>query len=166
MASALQVKQYLAHWFQLGRKVYTYNGNKTLLPSKIFYDMDYSTEFEQCWDLILSARSGDCYLEDTSQTIDQLLTPQWDLVDCARCNMLIPLQVAGIPPEHCPCINLPHWPNTEVPTPRLPVAVRSKLTNMQERLDRLAGDNNNWPIVHSANIPFKNKACEVRKLYF
>ncbi|AFY95844.1 hypothetical protein [Chamaesiphon minutus] len=141
MASALEVKQYLAHWFQLGRKVYIHNGNQALLPSRVFSSMDYSMEFEQCWDLILSARSGECYLEDTSQTIAELLTPQWELVDCARCSMLIPLQVAGIPSEHCPCINLPHWPNLDVPTPRLPVAVRSKLTNMQERLERLADDN-------------------------
>jgi hypothetical protein len=141
MASALEVKQYLAHWFQLGKKVYTHNGDRDLLPSKIFYDMEYSAEFEQCWDLILSARSGDCYLEDTDPTIAQLLTPEWELVDCARCSMLIPLKAMGIPPENCPCINLPHWPSTEVPTPRLPVAVRSRLTDMQTRLDRLAGEN-------------------------
>lgn len=141
MASALEVKQYLAHWFQLGKKVYLHNGDVSLLPNNIFYNTNYSAEFEQCWDLITSARSGDCYLEDTDQTIDELLTPQWELVDCARCSMLIPLKVVGVPPENCPCINLPHWPNHEVPVPRSQLAVRSKLANIQDRLERFRGDN-------------------------
>lgn len=141
MASSLEVKQYLAHWFQLGRKVYLQNGNVAILPKHVFYNTDYSSEFEQCWDLILSDRSGDCYLEDTSQTIDELLTPQWDLIDCARCNAIVPLPVMGLPPDNCPCINLPNWPNTEVPAPITQVAIRSKLANIQDRLDRLTGDN-------------------------
>jgi hypothetical protein len=141
MASSLEVKQYLAHWFQLGRKVYARNGDVALLPKNIFVNMDYSPEFEQCWELITSDRSGDCYLEDTCQTIDELLTPQWDLVDCARCSMLIPLQVAGVPPENCPCINIQHWPNSEVPAPKSHLAVRSKLADLQDRLAQFVGDN-------------------------
>lgn len=141
MASSLEVKQYLAHWFQLGKKVYVRNGDVALSPKNIFYNTDYSAEFEQCWELITSDRSGDCYLEDTSQTIDELLTPQWDLVDCARCSMLIPLQVTGMPPESCPCINLPHWPNHEVPAPKSQLTVRSKLANIQDRLAQLIVEN-------------------------
>jgi hypothetical protein len=127
MASLLEVKQYLAHWFQLGKKVYVHNGDLGLLPSKIFHDTHYSAEFERCWDLILSDRSGDCYLEDTCQTIDELLTPQWDLVNCARCSMPIALQIAGISHESCPCFNLPQ-------SPRSQLAVRSKLADIQDRL--------------------------------
>jgi hypothetical protein len=134
MASSIEVKQYLAHWFQLGKKVYAHNGDLALLPSQIFNSTDYSREFEQCWELITSDRSGDCYLEDTTQTIDDLLTPQWDLVNCVRCSMLVPLQVVGMPPETCPCINLPTWPNHEIPLPKLPGAVNSKLADIQDRL--------------------------------
>jgi hypothetical protein len=134
MASLLEVKQYLAHWFQLGRKVYVYNGDLALLPTKIFANTNYSAEFEQCWQLILADRSGDCYLEDTTQTIEELLTPKWDLVDCARCQMSVPLQVAGMPPDNCPCVNLPHWPNNEVPLPVSQVALQSKLASIQDRL--------------------------------
>jgi hypothetical protein len=104
MASLLEVKQYLAHWFQLGKKVYVRNGDLGLLPDKIFHDTHYSAEFDRYWDLIISDRSGECYLEDTCQTIDELLTPEWDLVDCARCSMPIPLRIAGIPQESCPCL--------------------------------------------------------------
>jgi hypothetical protein len=134
MASLLEVKQYLAHWFQLGRKVYVNNGDLAVLPTKIFSNTNYSTEFDRCWNLILADRSGDCYLEDTTQTIDELLTPKWDLVNCARCSMLVPLRVAGIPPENCPCVNLPHWPNHELPLPISQVVLHSKLASIQERL--------------------------------
>jgi hypothetical protein len=143
MASLLEVKQYLAHWFQLGKKVYVRNGDLGLLPDKIFHDTHYSAEFDQCWELIISDRSGECYLEDTCQTIDELLTPEWDLVDCARCSMPIPLRIAGIPQESCPCLNLPHWPNTEIPSPRSQVAVRSKLANIQDRLTKSSADGRN-----------------------
>jgi hypothetical protein len=136
MASPVEVKQYLAHWFQLGKKVYIRNGDTALLPSRIFSNMDYSAEFEQCWAEIIADRSGDCFLEGTSQTIAELLTPTWELVDCARCSMPIPLLITGIPAESCSCADLPSWPNTEVPTPNSPVAMRSKLAELQNRLGR------------------------------
>jgi hypothetical protein len=136
MASLAEVKEYLAHWFQLGKKVYINNGDTELLPQHIFHNMDYSAEFERCWELVLSDRSGDCYLEGTSQTIAELLTPSWDLVDCARCSMPIPLPVAGIPAESCACVDLPNWPNDEIPSPISSVAVRSRLVDMQNRLNQ------------------------------
>lgn len=137
MASSLEVKQYLAHWFQLGRKVLVHNGDVALLPSKIFSETNYSAEFDRCWELILSDESGDCYLEDTTQTIEELLTPKWDLLDCARCTMPVPVPIAGTAPETCPCVNLPHWPNQEVPSPRSQPAGKSKLLNIHDRLKRL-----------------------------
>jgi hypothetical protein len=136
MASSTEVKQYLAHWFQLGKKVYVRNGDTALLPSRIFHNMDYSAEFERCWTEIIADRSGDCFLEGTSQTIAELLTPAWELVDCARCSMPIPLLITGIPAENCSCADLPNWPSTEVPTPNSPLAMRSKLVDLQDRLSR------------------------------
>jgi hypothetical protein len=136
MASLAEVKQYLAHWFQLGKKVYVRNGDEALLPRRIFHDMDYSDEFDRCWELILAPDSGDCYLEGTSQTIAELLTPIWDVVGCARCQMPIPLSIAYIPTESCPCADLLSWPNTELPSPVSPTAVRSKLSNLQDRLEQ------------------------------
>ncbi len=136
MASQLEVKKYLAHWFQLGKKVYVRNGDFTMLPSKIFNDTDYSAEFDRCWKLISSDVSGDCYLEDTTQTIDDLLSPSWEVVDCARCAMPIPLKVAGISTESCPCVNLSHWPNNTVPVPIARELVTSKMVDIHHRLDR------------------------------
>jgi hypothetical protein len=134
MASLLQVKQYLAHWFQLGRRVYLKNGNVALLPSKIFHGLNYTTEFELCWELVLSPQSGDCYLEGTSQTIADLLTPSWEIADCSRCQMPVPMRVAGIPIGGCPCETLPNWPNNELPAPISPARLESKLIDLHDRL--------------------------------
>ena len=138
MASSSEVKQYLAHWFQLGRKVYIQNGDLAVLPTKVFQDTHYSAEFERCWEVVVSKQSGDCYLEDTSQTVAELLTAEWDVVDCARCSMPVPLQVLGaLPIEGCPCINLPHWPNNELPAPISRAVISSKLLNLQHRLTNI-----------------------------
>jgi hypothetical protein len=135
MASLPEVKQYLAHWFQLGRKVYIRNGDLAILPSRIFQEMDYSAEFDRCWELVTSAQSGDCYLEDTTQTIAELLTSKWDVVDCARCNMPVPLPVIGaVPSDGCPCINISHWPNDEIPAPVARTVVGSMLQRLEQRL--------------------------------
>jgi hypothetical protein len=135
MASLPEVKQYLAHWFQLGRKVYVRNGDVAVLPSRVFQDMEYSAEFDRCWELVTSAHSGDCYLEDTTQTIAELLSSKWDVVDCVRCNMPVPLPVVSVVVnDGCPCINISHWPNDAMPAPIARSVVGSKLQALQQRL--------------------------------
>lgn len=134
MASEEQVKQYLAYWFQLGKKVAIRNGKETLLPKSVLQSDHYSQDFENCWQLILSPESGDCYLEGTKETIAQLLTPSWDVSPCARCAMPVPVRHVGMPPELCPCNNLPNWPNTELPAPRSPVDSQARLSQIRERL--------------------------------
>jgi hypothetical protein len=138
MASLPQVKQYLAHWFQLGKRVYLKNGDIALLPSKVFQGMDYTIEFELCWESLLSPLSGDCYLEGTSQTLADLLTPNWEIAECSRCQMPVPMRVAGMPIGGCPCDDLPNWPNNQLPSPISPQKVQSKLSDIQDRLDRAA----------------------------
>jgi hypothetical protein len=137
MASLPEVKQYLAHWFQLGRKVYIRNGDVALLPNRVFQDLEYSAEFEQCWNLVTAADAGDCYLEDTTQTISELLSSRWDLVDCARCNMPVPLPAIGaVLSDGCPCVNIAHWPNDDMPAPIPRTIVSSKIQSFQQRLKR------------------------------
>jgi hypothetical protein len=143
MASLPEVKQYLAHWFQLGRKVYIHNGDLGLLPSRVFQEMEYSAEFERCWESIVADDAGDCYLEDTTQTIVELLTSKWDVVDCARCNMPVPLLVvSAVPSDGCPCINISHWPNAEIPAPIARTVVGSKIQALQQRLSGADSLNN------------------------
>jgi hypothetical protein len=138
MASEQQVKRYLAYWLQLGKKVVTRNG--AMLPQPVIGGDRYSDEFESLWLQLLSPDSGDCHLEGTHQTIAELLTPKWDINPCYRCEMPVPMINIGMPPELCPCNDLPTWPNTELPAPREPISSQGRL---QEIRDRLSKSSNN-----------------------
>ncbi len=135
MASEYQVKQYLAYWFLLGKKIVIKNGSAWLLPKPVFRGERFSLEFEECWQLISAPDAGDCYLEGTNETISQLLSPAWDLILCARCQLPIPLPIRGLPPEACPCFDLLSWPNSDLPPPRVPVNNQAQLRNISERLN-------------------------------
>jgi len=69
MSDTSAVKKYLAHWFQLGKKVICPKNQAMLFPLPIFNADRYSSEFEDCWQKMLDPQSGDCYLEGTQQTI-------------------------------------------------------------------------------------------------
>jgi hypothetical protein len=135
MASQENVKKYLAYWFQLGKKVVLGNGQEILLPKSIIEGDRYSKEFESCWQQILANQSTS-YLKGTEQTIEQLLSPMWDIDSCARCGMPVPAIELGIQPNNCPCDDLPNWPNTELPSPRAPINSTARLHRIRERLDR------------------------------
>lgn len=134
MASANQVRQYLAYWFQLGKKVIICKSEEACLPKPIFRGDLYSQEFEEVWRKITSPNSGDCYLEGTEETIAQLLTPEWEIIVCARCPMPIPVRTKGMPAVSCPCHDLGWWPNNEIPAPRVPVNTKKHLNWIRERL--------------------------------
>ncbi|MGF1481612.1 MAG: hypothetical protein ACFB4I_19365 [Cyanophyceae cyanobacterium] len=136
MAAEQDVKKYLAHWFQLGKKVSLQNGKETLSPQSVIQGDRYSAEFEQCWQRVLDADSKDCYLEGTDQTIQELLSDQWDINSCARCSMPIPMKTMGMPPLDCPCSDLNNWPNTELPAPRSPVDSSARLNTIRQRLNK------------------------------
>lgn len=134
MASKEKVKQYLAYWFQLGKKVLMNNGQKPIIPQKVIEGDRYSPEFELCWQQILLCESKDCYLEGTHQSIEQLLSPLWEIQPCARCDMPVPTIDLGMSSSPCPCHDLPSWPNTEVPAPRSPISTRARLGDIRSRL--------------------------------
>ncbi len=138
MASEYQVRKYIAYWFQLGKKVLIGNGSEALLPKPVMTGDRYSQEFEECWQKIISPDSGDCYLEGTKETIGELLTPAWEISPCARCAMPVPLRASGMPAECCPCNDLAHWPNTEIPQPRSPVSSQLQLSGIRDRLLNLS----------------------------
>ncbi|WP_414565606.1 MULTISPECIES: hypothetical protein [unclassified Anabaena] len=134
MASKQEVKQYLAYWFQLGKKVVTSNGKESFLPQPVLQGDRYSAEFEECWQKILSQPTGDSYLEGTHETIHELLTPAWEMSPCGRCDMPVPIRSLGMPALSCPCNNLPNWPNTELPSPRSPISNEEQLMVIRARL--------------------------------
>ncbi|WP_373479621.1 hypothetical protein [Geminocystis sp.] len=134
MASATEVKKYLAYWLQLGKKILIPSRNLSLLPSKIICGEGYSIEFEQCWELVADKKTGDCYLEGTKQTIQQLLSSKWEISNCARCAMPVPIIQLGIQDADCVCSDIKNWPNNELPKPREPINSKDKLKNIQKSL--------------------------------
>jgi hypothetical protein len=134
MASPTEVKTYLAHWFQLGKKLAWRNGEAELLPQKVIQGDRFSSEFEECWQKIMSVNGQDCYLLGGEATIQELLTPAWTIDQCARCAMPVPMIEMGTQPLDCACSDLENWPNTELPNPRSPVSSQAKLNSISERL--------------------------------
>jgi hypothetical protein len=134
MALETEVKSYLACWMQLGTKVWLQKGQTWSQVQNVLENTRYSPEFEACWAQVREASSGDCYLEGTTVTLQELLGDSWDIIDCARCNMPVALPKAGVPVSDCPCQGLSNWPNTEIPCPRAPVNSQDHLKALQQRL--------------------------------
>ena len=134
MADTTEVRQYLAHWFQLGKKVILPKIGEALHPSPVFAGDRYSAEFEQCWQKILDPASGDCYLEGMEQTIESLLSWRWDFQSCARCDLPVPIGHLEKPTLLCPCHDLSNWPNSELPAPHLPADNQQHLDRIRQRL--------------------------------
>jgi hypothetical protein len=141
MASVEQVKKYLAYWFQAGKPIICPWDDRPILPKKIIIGDRYSSEFEMLFTRLLTPECRDCYLRETNQSMGDLLSGRWDMWDCARCQMPIPLDRVGLI-TGCPCADLNGWPNLDLPMPRCPNNVRAQLTfihqRLQERLQYLA----------------------------
>lgn len=137
MASQQKVKQYLAYWFQLGKKVWIGSKQEAVLPSPVLAGNSYSQAFEDCWQYLISPESGDCHLEGTEQTIAELLSSSWETISCARCDMPVPVKDLGMQSMVCPCYDLPTWPNTALPAPRNPVDSQECLRQIGKRLQFL-----------------------------
>lgn len=137
MASQQQVREYLAYWFQVGKRIILREGIVPFLPSPVIQGDRYSQAFEDCWRYILAVGGKDCYLEGTDQTIEELLSPVWELEGCARCEMPTPLATSGMPAKVCPCNDLPLWPNYDLPGPRSPICSFSHLTEIRKRLENV-----------------------------
>ncbi|MGY6528602.1 MAG: hypothetical protein ACXITR_01610 [Cyanobacterium sp.] len=136
MASPEAVQKYLAYWFQLQKPVIIARQNKAILPKRVLMGDRYSLEFERCWELISDPATGDCYVQGTAQTIQQLLSSKWNISDCARCAMPVPIIEVGIQKSSCVCDDLDNWPNDSLPSPREPIQNNKRLKNIYSRLNR------------------------------
>ena len=139
MASQDQIRNFLAHWFQLGKPVVLAENRGECLPDPIFQQGCYSQSFEDCWHKIMVTSGRDCYLKGTTQSIAEMLSPVWDITPCARCEMPIAMPTAGVMTALCPCDDLPTWPNTDVPMPRTAVNSDQRLTDLRQRLGEVKG---------------------------
>ncbi len=131
MANTDQVRSYVAHWLQLGKRVCLPHAGVCLSPVPIYQEGDYSPQFEQLWCTVFSPEGQDAYLEGTLETIADLLTDRWEISPCARCSVPMPVVRLGVANLICPCHDLPSWPNTELPQPRLPVDSQQHLEELQ-----------------------------------
>lgn len=121
MATVADVKHYLATWFQVGKRVEMQGpqGSRSVYPDSVLgAESGYSPEFEQCWEWI-QAHAQHCHLQGTSETVAELLSGAWDLPDCARCRLPVPMSTRGsLAAKSCPCADIAHWPNFETIPPR------------------------------------------------
>lgn len=136
MALPNEVKTYLSYWFQLGRGVRMPPRDGVVKPQAVLADGRYSSEFEALWQQLMQPKvAASSYLEGTEQTIAQLLAPDWDIQDCARCSLPIPMKVQGFGPQGCPCDDRGGaGPNLELMPPRAPIDSQAALRRLCERL--------------------------------
>ncbi len=134
MATQAQLRQYLSHWFQLGKGVKIAQDEASYCPSNIAYGSHYSPEFEAHWQKFQRAGLERCYLEDTGETLAELSQSDWDIQACARCDMPVALKVGGITPLDCPCSEQSNWPNLELPTPKPPQNWNERIRGIGQRL--------------------------------
>jgi hypothetical protein len=142
MASHNQVKKYLAYWLQLGQGVRmsdpTTRASTIVKPASVLADGAYSNDFESLWAQVQQPKiAQDSHLWGTEQTIGELLTPLWEINDCARCGLPIPMRVAGLPANTCPCSDVEQTPDLTICPPREPISTEQTLYRLHERLSQL-----------------------------
>lgn len=134
MASQQDVQHYLAYWFQLGKPIHISNGRLTQRPVPVLEGNQFSRAFRDCWKLIMAVGGRDCYLDGTQETVEQLLSPKWEIADCARCS--IPTAMSAVMPvaQLCACGDIDNWPNDELPAPHMPINNKNHFNRLTTRL--------------------------------
>ncbi|CAN1210724.1 hypothetical protein TUMEXPCC7403_11040 [Tumidithrix helvetica PCC 7403] len=135
MATCDVVKDYLAQWMQVGKKVLIQSENKSVGICKVIEGERYTQEFEALWTEISTIKAKEAYLEGTNETIQELLSDKWELVECPRCNLPSACIDMGMrETKACPCDTMKLWPNLETIAPRKPVKTAKYLNNICDRL--------------------------------
>lgn len=132
MAQATEIKEYLACWMQLGRRLIL--SDRAVSLDQVIAGDHYTTRFEEIWQEGQSHPESTS-LEGSSLTLKELLAPSYELLSCPRCNL--PLPSASLGPrsaQPCPCDNLNLWPNFDTVPPRQPVDTTAKLRSICHRL--------------------------------
>lgn len=121
MASSDQVKAYLACWLQMGKSIdvdLPQGQHQFLQPNVVLEKNRYSEHFEQIWRYV-SRHPTHCYLSGTNESIQDLLSDRWDIANCSRCSLLLPMPAPrSLKVSPCPCSDLYHWPDWETLRPR------------------------------------------------
>jgi len=128
MANNTEVKEYLAKWLQMGKKI-SIDDAEIGLP-QVIKGEHYSPEFEQVWQ---KSQEQSAYLEGTNQTIQDLLKPEWEIISCVTCELPVPTLSLGYR-ESRPCI-CDDRPNLNTIAPRSPVTSSIYLQSISDRLN-------------------------------
>ena len=146
MASQEQVKAYIACWLQMGKAVdvdLPAGQHQVLLSRSVLEFGRYSDDFERIWRYI-HRHANRCYLSGTTESVRELLSDRWDISNCSRCNLLLPMPAPlSLKTSICPCSDIVDWPNEDALRPRLSddteeVAERS-LAGVVQRLQVVHG---------------------------
>ncbi len=134
MASAAELKHYLACWFQLGKAVICTHPELVIRPRTVMLNGRYSLEFQSCWRHLQLLQFRDCYLEGATVSLASLLENRWDLVSCARCQMPVMQALGATACPGCPCADLESWPCLDLPAPHSPLDTEDKLSEICARV--------------------------------
>ncbi|PZV14719.1 MAG: hypothetical protein DCF20_12095 [Pseudanabaena sp.] len=135
MASRTLVKNYVAQWMQMGKTVSLSAEDEQVHIYKILQGEKYSPSFNKLWDEISTIKAEEAYLSGTDQTISDLLDNKWEIIACARCNLLIPsVDIGPRTPVCCPCDDLQNHPNLDLVAPHVPVTLASHIDDLCDRL--------------------------------
>ncbi len=133
MASPAAVKDYVARWMELGKRLHV-GASPPLSLRRGIAGETYSVAFEHLWERVLAAPAH-AYLEGEEATIGDMLGADWETVACARCGLPHPCPALGPRPAlACPCNDLADWPNLDTVAPHPPVRTFEQLTAIQARL--------------------------------
>lgn len=150
MASRTLVKNYLAQWMQMGKTVSLSPQGKEVHIYKIIQGERYSPLFNKLWDEISTTKAQQAYLSGTDQSIGDLLSNKWEIIACARCNLLVPsVDMGPRVPVCCPCDDIPNHPNLDSVAPHIPITLVSQI---DELCDRLAQKSNNQSSAESQDV--------------
>jgi hypothetical protein len=141
MASRTLVKNYVAQWMQMGKTVVLSTQGKEVHIYKILQGEKYAPPFNQLWEEISTTKAHEAYLSGTDQTVSDLLSNKWEIIACARCNLLVPsIDMGPRVPVCCPCDDLPTHPNLDLVAPHIPVTLVSHLDDLCDRLAQKSED--------------------------
>lgn len=135
MATSQEIKGFIAQWLQLGKSIEHMDGVHQFKPSRILGYQGYSQEFETWWQAF-EENAQQWTLSGMTEPLSALYSPNFEISTCARCEMPVALPTAGVHDVACPCHDLPLWPNTELPQPRIPADSDSRLRQIHSKLSQ------------------------------
>ncbi|MGQ9864887.1 MAG: hypothetical protein ACUVSQ_01165, partial [Pseudanabaenaceae cyanobacterium] len=131
------VKAYVAQWLQLGKQLELPGRSTTAALAETVQGEKYTAAFESLWYSILHIELGNVYLSGTDVKIADLLSGRWELHECARCGLPVPLPPLGQPRTGpCVCSDLSTWPNAETVPPHPPIVLGVHLEALRRRIEQ------------------------------